>query len=105
MTTPIDWNQIIANTLIAIPATMLAYAALRGTRDNKEQNKVIIKKADEIHELTNSNLDKVKKELVAAKEEIISVRAELVEANARSGRLERLLATFVEERTDTGPTN
>jgi hypothetical protein len=58
----------------SIPPTLAGLAALivgiRNSRKSSAENSLIIKKSDEIHTLTNSNLTSVKAELVAASERI-----------------------------------
>lgn len=66
---------VIVAAIAGIPPTILAIATLIQSKKNG-------KKSDEIHVLTNSNLTKVKEDLVEAKEEIRGLKQHILKGVA-----------------------
>ena len=63
-------TAIIGSVGSAIPATILAWAALRQGRSNGEKAQEINTKADQIHILTNAGMSEVKSALQVAQAKI-----------------------------------
>jgi 5-bromo-4-chloroindolyl phosphate hydrolysis protein len=61
---------IVSAIIGAIPATLVAYAALKKAEVVEKKSDTIIEKAVEIHTLTNSQLSKVTAALEVANEKI-----------------------------------
>lgn len=79
-------TAITAAFLAAVPPTLVAWAALRQSKSNTVKADAIIVKADEIHELTNSNLQKVTKALEIATAKIVALEELAVEQAKRRRR-------------------
>lgn len=79
---------IVGAIITGIPPTLVALAAYRqGVRNEvkaKENTQAVLVETDKIHELTNSNLTKVKSDLMAATSQI--------------EELQTLVATLVEQK-------
>ncbi len=73
-----DNTTIIIAGFVALPPTIAAVAAFWQGKKSSEKATVIIEKTEQIHDLTNSNLTAIKKQLAAADERIALLEQRLL---------------------------
>lgn len=75
---------LVASALAALPPSLVAWAALRATKENGVKADSLVEKTTEIHTLTNGSLSKVQASLETANEKISGLEKLVASVTAAS---------------------